>query len=60
MKIREMVSWTTSPNPLASSFSKHSEWAPNNLFPWDKALSTADSIEDVERIEADRSRWSRL
>jgi hypothetical protein len=30
------------------------------LFPWDKALSTSDAIEDVERIEADRSRWSRL
>jgi hypothetical protein len=32
----------------------------HQLFPWDKALSTSDAIENVERIEADRSRWSRL
>jgi len=48
------------PRRPGNSFSGHSPMGAEQLFPWDKALSTSDAIEDVERIEADRSRWSRF
>jgi hypothetical protein len=60
MNPEENLNEAPRPKPARKLVQQTFPMGAEQLFPWDKALSTSDAIEDVERTEADRSRWSRL
>ena len=60
MNPEENLNEASEPKPAGKFVQRTFPMGAEQLFRWDKALAVADAVEDAERIEADRSCWSRL